>query len=160
MGNVLSTTRHVELIEKKKFAVIALHLEHETFIVHIVVLRIYLGDEVYSSKRAQISHLKADEAPTKVPSKYADFTDVFSPKLAAKLSEHTRINNHAIKLVDDWQPPYNPIYSLRLVELERLKTYIKNNLANGFIRPSKSPARTLIFFDKKPEKNLRLCKNY
>ncbi len=55
----------------------------------------------------------------KISSKYADFANVFSPKLAIKLSKHTKIKNHAI---EDWQPPYGPIYSLGLVELEILKT--------------------------------------
>ncbi len=61
-----------------------------------------MGDKVHPSRRVQIAHLKADEAPTEVPSEYADFADVFSPKLAAELPEHNGINNHAIKLVDDW----------------------------------------------------------
>ncbi len=52
-------------------------------------------------KRAQIAHLKLDKALTKVPSKYADFTDVFSPKLTAELQEHTGINDRAIELVDN-----------------------------------------------------------
>ncbi len=112
---------------------------------------------MHPSKRAQIAHLKVDEAPTKVPSEYANFADVFLPKLAAELSEHTGINDHAIELVDDWQPPYGSIYSLGPMELETLKAYIENNLANGFIRPSKSPAGALIFFDKKPDGSLRLC---
>ncbi len=56
---------------------------------------------MHPSRRAQIAHLKADEARTKVSSEYADFTDVFSSKLAAELPEHTEINDHAIKLVDD-----------------------------------------------------------
>ena len=38
-------------------------------------------------------------APTKVPVEYANFA--FSPNLASKLPKHTRINDHAIKLVDD-----------------------------------------------------------
>ena len=42
------------------------------------------------------------------------------------------INNHIIKLVDYWQLFYGPIYSLGLIELEILKTYINNDLANGF----------------------------
>ena len=46
------------------------------------------------------------------------------------------------------------------MELEILKACIKNNLANGFIRPFKSPAGVLIFFDKKPDDNLRLCVDY
>ncbi len=115
---------------------------------------------MHPSRRAQIAHLKADEAPTKVLSKYADFADVFSPKLAAKLPEHIGINNHAIKFVDDWQPPYGPIYSLGPVELETLKAYIENNLASGFIRPSKSSAGALILFDKKLDGSLRLCADY
>ncbi len=44
--------------------------------------------------------MKADKAPSKVSTKYADFVDVFSLKLAVKLPEHTRINDHAIE-VDD-----------------------------------------------------------
>ena len=34
------------------------------------------------------------------------------------------------------------------MELEILKAYIKNNLANGFIRPSKFSAKALIFLTK------------
>ncbi len=104
--------------------------------------------------------MKADEASTKVPSKYADFADVFSPKLAAELSKHIGINDDAIELENDWQRAYGPIYSLGPVELETLKTYIENNLANGFIRPFKSPARASILFNQKPDGNLRLCVDY
>ncbi len=95
---------------------------------------------MHSSRKAQIAHLKVDEVPSEVLSEYADFADIFSQKLAAEFLEHTGINNHSIELVDDWQPPYSPIYSLGPVELETLKVYIKNNLVNGFIRPFKSPA--------------------
>ncbi len=111
-------------------------------------------------RRAQIAHLKADEPPTKVPSKYADFADVISSKMAAELPEHTRIHDHAIELVDDWQPPYGPIYSLGPVELETLKAYIKNSLASDFIRSSKSPAGAPILFDKKPDSSMRLYVDY
>ncbi len=62
--------------------------------------------------------------------------------------------------MDNQQPPYGPIYSLSLVELEILKTYIKNNLANGFIKPSKSPVGAPILFDKKLDRSLRLCLDY
>ena len=56
--------------------------------------------------------------------------------------------------MDDWQLFYELIYSLGLVELETLKTYIKINLANNFIRRSKSPVGALIFFDKKLDSSL------
>ncbi len=37
---------------------------------------------------------------------------------------------------------------------------IKNNLANDFIRSSKSPTESPIFVDKKPYRNLQLCVDY
>ncbi len=115
---------------------------------------------MHPSRGAQIAHLKADEALSKVPSKYADFGDIFFLKLAVKLPKYTEINDYTIELVDDRQPPYGLIYSLGPVELETLKAYIKNNLANSFIRPSKSPAGAPILFDKKPDGSLRLYVNY
>ena len=95
-----------------------------------------------------------------IPSEYANYTNVFSPNSAAEFPEHTGINNHPIDLIDDKQPPYGPIYSLRPVELETLKTYIKTNLANGFIRPSKSPAGAPILFIRKRDGSLWLCVDY
>ncbi len=159
-GKVLLTTRQVELIGKKEFASVALDPKHETFVVYVAALSVYLGEEIHPSKRAQIVHLKADEAPTKVPSEYADFADVFSPKLAVELLEHTGMNDYAIELVDDRQPLYGLIYSLGPVELETLKAYIENNLASGFIRPTKSVVGVSIRFDKKPDGSLRLCVDY
>ncbi len=58
-------------------------------------------DKMYPSRKAPIAHLKIDKVPIKVPSKYADFIDVFSSKLAAELSKHMDINDHIIKLIDD-----------------------------------------------------------
>ena len=70
------------------------------------------------------------------------------------------MNEHAIELEEGKQPPFGPIYSLGPVELETLKTYIETNLANGFIRPSKSLAGAPILFDRKPDGSLRLCVDY
>ena len=41
-----------------------------------------------------------------------------------------------------------------------LKTYIEINLANGFIKPSKSPAGAPILFIRKKDDSLRLCVDY
>ena len=101
-----------------------------------------------------------EEAPTKVPAEYLDFADVFSPGLASEFHKQLGINNHIIKLVNGQQPSYGPIYSLRPVELKILKAYIETNLANGFIRPSKSPTGALILFDQKSDNLLRLCVDY
>ena len=70
------------------------------------------------------------------------------------------MNEHTIKLEKGKQPFFGLIYSLEQIELEMLKTYIKTNLANGFIRSSKSPAKAFILFDRKPNKSFHFCVNY
>ena len=109
---------------------------------------------------AQIGALLFNEAPIEVLAEYSNYSNVFSAEHAAELPENTRMNKHAIKLEKGKQPLFGPIYSLELVELETLKTYIKTNLANGFIWPSKSPAGAPILFDRKPDGSLRLCVDY
>ena len=96
----------------------------------------------------------------KVFAEYSDFADIFSPDLASELPEHTGINNHVIELVEGQQLPYGPIYSLGLVELKTLKAYIETNLANGFIRPSKSSTGAPILFDRKSNGSFQLCVDY
>ena len=145
---------------KTEFAAAILDPEHELFVVHVSALSVNLGDEVHPLKKAQIAYLKIDEAIINILSKYTDFAVVISPKLAAKLSKHMGINDYAIELVDDRQPVYGPIYNLSPMELEMLKAYIENNLANGFVRPSNSPAKAPILFDKKLDNSLRLYVDY
>ena len=153
----LLTIKCVKLVRKKEFAVAALDLEYKTFIVHIASLSstplviflvsIPIDVDVHLFCRSQVSGLTIKEAFIKVLNEYIDFADVFSPDLVIKLPNHTRINNDAIELVDGQQLSYGPIYSLGLVKLEILKAYIRINLANGFIKISKSSASTPIPFD-------------
>ena len=169
----LRTTKRIELVGKKEFMAATLDPKYKTYVVHVASLSSTLlvasmlvaspGStplDVHTSRRPQISGLIAKEASTKVPAKHLDFADVFSLDLTSKLSEHIKINDHAIELVDNQQPPYSPIYNLESMELETLKAYIKTNLANGFIRPSKSPAGASILFDRKSDGSFRLCVNY
>ncbi len=113
-----------------------------------------------AKKVAQAAALKWDKAPMEIPAVYANYADVFSFELAMELLENTGINEYTIKLVDSKQPPYRPIYSLRPMELETLKTYLETHLKTGFIRPFKSPTCALILFSKKPDRNLRFFVNY
>ena len=161
------TTRRIELIDKKEFAAIALGSAYETYIVHVGSVSSItspssspLTHDIHLFCKPQISSLIAKETPTKVFNEYINFVDVFSSNLASKLPKHTGINDYTIKLVDGQQPPYKLIYSLNPVELETLKAYIKTNLANKFIKPSKFPAGTPILFDQKSDDFLQLCINH
>lgn len=102
----------------------------------------------------------AKKALIKVSIKYTDFIHIFSLGLASKLLEHTKINTYAIKLVNDEQLSYELIYSLESIELKILKTYIKINLANRFIKPSKSLVGASIFFNQKLNGFFWLYVNY
>ena len=77
-----------------------------------------------------------------------------------ELPENISINKHTIKLQEGKQLPYRPIYSLKQMKLETLKTYIKINLKTGFIWPSKSPAGAFILFNKKPDGSFWLHIDY
>ena len=110
--------------------------------------------------KAQFGALLFDEASTEVPAEYSNYSNIFLAENAAELPKNPGMNEHAIELEKGKQPSFGPIYSLGPIELETLKNYIKTNLANGFIGPSKSPAGAPIFFDRKPNRSLRLCVDY
>ena len=97
---------------------------------------------------------------TGIPAEYSEFSDVFSLDSTAELREYTRINDHPINLLDNKQPPYGLTCSLGLVKLQIMKTYIKANLASGFIRLSKSPSGAPILFIRKNNGSLHLCIDY
>lgn len=89
----------------------------------------------------------AKKAYTKISNKYANFINMFFSDLASKLFKHTGINNYAIGLINSQQSPNRLIYSLELVKLKIIKTYIETNLVNKLIRPFKSSTNTPSFFN-------------
>ena len=135
-----------------------LDLNQEIFVVHVATLLSSM--EVHPDQEVQIATLIVDKALVTIPAEYSDFENMFSKKSTVILPKYTEINTYAIDLEKGKQSHYWLIYSLEPVELETLKTYIETNLANGFICLSKSPADTLILFNKKPNGSLRLCVNY
>ena len=134
-------------------------VDSETFVVYMAIQE-REKMPIHSKKQVQVRALLFDKASTEVSAEYSDYNNVFSAENAAELPENTGMNKHAIKLEEGKQPLFGPIYSLGLVELETLKTYIRTNLANGFIQPSKSPIKAPILFDRKLDKSLQLCVNY
>lgn len=79
---------------------------------------------------------------------YLDYTNIFLPKFMIKLRKYNN-NYYIIKLEKNKQSYYDLIYSMRLIELETLKTHIKINFTNSFIWYSKFFINTLILFNQK-----------
>lgn len=144
------------MISQKKFVSAALDLSKKAFIVYIA----YLSSKmiIYSAQKAQIVLLITEKII--ILAEYLDYIDVFSKKSAAELPKHSNISKYFINLELSKQSPYRPIYSLGLVKLKIVKTYIKTNLANSFIYPSKSLGGTLILLIQKPNNSLCLYVNY
>ena len=145
-------------IDKKEFAKATLDKNIEPFVVHISFLSLRLKMMIYPAQDAQIALLLAKKVT--VPVEYADFADVFLNKLTKVLPKRIKINKQVIELKEYKQPSYKPIYSLGLVKLKTLNTYIKTNLANSFIWLLKSPAITPILFVCKSNSRLYLHVNY
>lgn len=104
-------------------------MKKEIFVIYIVYFRSKIL--IYLACKASIALLLAEKIS--VPKKYIDFLDVFFKKLMIVFFDYLNINKHVIDLKPNKQPLYKPIYSLSLVKLKTLKTYIKVNLANKVI---------------------------
>ena len=74
-----------------------------------------------------------------LPAQYHKYLKVFAPETARKLPEH-REWDYAIDLQPGSKVPWGPIYALSEVELQALREYLDEMIAQGKIRPSKSPA--------------------
>uniref|UniRef100_A0A3B1IMZ3 Gypsy retrotransposon integrase-like protein 1 n=1 Tax=Astyanax mexicanus TaxID=7994 RepID=A0A3B1IMZ3_ASTMX len=94
-----------------------------------------------------------------VPHEYSDLALVFSKKNATKLPPH-RPYGCAIDLIEGATLPKARIYPLTREEEKAMDDYITEALAQGFIRPSKSPVGSGFFFVKKKDGGLRPCIDY
>ena len=113
---------------------------------------------IHPGREIEINTFLAKEVT--ISAKYSDFANIFLKKSANFILKQTRANNHAIKLENGKKLPYRPIYSLEPIKFKTVKTNIKINLTNGFIRASKLPAGALIPFVCEPNSSFYLYINY
>ncbi|UTT88943.1 hypothetical protein NDA17_004338 [Ustilago hordei] len=94
-----------------------------------------------------------------IPKPYQHLRDVFDKVEADKLPHHTEHDLH-LKLIEGGKPPQGPLYLKGPKEMSELRRYLDENLEKGFIRPSKSLARSPVLFVPKKDGGLRLCVDY
>ena len=70
--------------------------------------------------------------------KYLNYANTFSKKSAKILPKQRSINKYIIKLKNSMRLLYLQIYILRLIKLEKLKTYIRIEKINNIITSLKS----------------------
>jgi hypothetical protein len=95
-----------------------------------------------------------------VPEPYRDFAKVFSEEESHRLPKHQPWD-HAIDLepnaVTHWKVKSYPMSPAEQVELDK---WLEENLAKGYLQPSKSPMASPVFFIKKKDGKLRLVQDY
>ncbi|KAJ1602107.1 hypothetical protein NDA14_001770 [Ustilago hordei] len=94
-----------------------------------------------------------------IPKPYQHLRGVFDEVEADKLPHHTEHDLH-LELIEGGKPPQGPLYLKGPKEMSKLRKYLDENLKKGFIRPSKSPARSPVLFVPKKDGGLRLCVDY
>ena len=111
------------------------------------------------SVKARSSTTSSPPDLSSVPKDYHDYADVFSKANTSTLPPH-RDYDLKIELEEGTTPPLGTIYSLSLVELTALRTFIDENLTTGFIRPTSSSHAAPVLFVKKKDGSLWLCVDY
>ncbi|KAJ1116408.1 hypothetical protein NDU88_004620 [Pleurodeles waltl] len=101
----------------------------------------------------------AAEKEVQLPKQYSSYEDVFDEKEAENLPPH-RSYDCQIDLVPGGILPNCRVYALSEHENQHLRKYLDKFLENGFIRPSKSPTASPLFFVPKANGELRTCIDY
>ena len=112
------------------------------------------------TKASQLAEQSQTEKSIALPTEYQKHAKVFSEQQAQQFPEKHQWD-HAIELKKD-TPSLLPgkIYLLTQPEQKVLQEFIKEHLAKGYIRPSKSPYAAPFFFIKKKDGKLRPVQDY
>jgi len=147
---------HLPIILTVPTAIPIKKLDEQPLMIAFVTIASADDRQTIASKLAQ----KNAPTITQIPSEYKRHQQVFSEE-ASQRFPGSRIWDHAIKLKDD-APASLPgkIYPLNPMEREELAKFVKQHLAKGYIRPSKSPYAAPFFFIKKKDGKLRPVQDY
>lgn len=94
-----------------------------------------------------------------IPNDLLEFRTIFDKQTSERLPER-RPWDHVIDLKEGAEPKTCKVYPLTQTEQAELDKFIKEHLAKGYIRPSKSPMASPFFFVKKKEGTLRPVQDY
>jgi len=104
------------------------------------------GKEVKKAERDE------DEEVLKklVPKRFWRWKKVFRKKKSERIPVR-KAWDHAIELKEGFVPKKGKVYSLSREEREEVQAFVKDQLRKGYIRPSKSPQTSLVYFVAKKD---------
>ena len=95
-------------------------------------------------------HKKVENIKEHVPPEYHEYLSVFDEKKASRLPNNCEWD-HKIDLKPGFVPKSSKVYPLTPEEDKLVKSFIDENLAKGYIRPSESPQASGFFFVAKKD---------
>ena len=90
-----------------------------------------------------------------VPRQFHKYLKVFEKKNLERMLTR-KAWDHAIDLREGFVPKKGKIYPLSRVEREEVQEFVKDQLRKRYIRPSKSPQMSLVFFVPKKDGKKRM----
>jgi len=94
-----------------------------------------------------------------IPEYLKEFDSIFSKESFDALPESKKWD-HAVELIPGEKASNCKVYPLAPTEQKELDQFLKENLETGWIRPSKSPMASPLFFIKKKDGTLWLVQDY
>ena len=90
-----------------------------------------------------------------VPQRFHKYLKVFEKKDSERMLTR-KAWDHAIDLREGFVPKKSKIYPLSRVEREEVQEFVKDQLRKGYIRPSKSPQISPVFFVLKKDRKKKM----
>ena len=94
-----------------------------------------------------------------VPRQFHKYLKVFEKKESERMPMR-KAWDHAIDLKEGFVPKKEKIYLLSRVERKKVQEFVKNQLRKGYIRPSKLPQMSPVFFVPKKDSRKRMVQDY
>ena len=94
-----------------------------------------------------------------VPRKFLRWRKVFG-KVESERILTRKVWDHAINLKETFKPWKGRIYPLSKNEREEVQMFVEDQLRKGYIRPSKSPQTSPVFFVGKKDRSKQMVIDY
>jgi len=93
------------------------------------------------------------------PEKFLKWRKVFG-KVESERMPMRKIWDHAIDLKETFAPQKGRIYPLSKNEKEEVQNFVEDQLRKRYIRPTKSPQMSLLFFVGKKDRKKKMVMDY
>ena len=94
-----------------------------------------------------------------VPGRFLKWRKVFG-KIESERMPTRKIWDHAIDLKKTFKPQKGKIYPLSKIKRKEVQNFVEDQLRKGYIRPSKLPQMSPVFFIGKKDRSKRMVMDY